>query len=121
MAERRKSARSRTYLGGVMAFNKRASTMSCQVRNLSSEGAKVALNNAAAIPDQFDLTIARKDSPVRVRTVWRGFNEAGVAFSNEQAQSVQIPIEWAKRLRQSEVEKNILRQRIAELTETGAI
>jgi PilZ domain len=121
MAERRKSARSRTYLGGVMAFNKRASTMSCQVRNLSPEGAKVALTNAAVIPDRFDLTIARKESSIRVRTVWRGFNEAGVAFLNESAQVVPIPLEWAKRLRKFEAEKNVLRQRIAQLTESGAV
>ena len=60
MGERRKSLRSRTFLGGVIAFNKRASTMDCYVRNLSPAGAKVVFTNAGVIPDQFDLTIARK-------------------------------------------------------------
>jgi hypothetical protein len=121
MAERRKSVRWRTYLGGVIAFNKRASTMDCQVRNFSPAGARVALTNAAVIPDQFDLTIVRKECSFRARTVWRGANEAGVAFLSEYAQAVPVPLEWAKRLRECEAEKAALRQRVAQLTESGAI
>ena len=33
MFERRKSVRSRTFLGGMIAFNKRTSTMDCRVRD----------------------------------------------------------------------------------------
>jgi hypothetical protein len=40
---------------------------------------------------------------------------------NESAQVVPIPLEWAKRLRKFEAEKNVLRQRIAQLTESGAV
>jgi hypothetical protein len=40
-----KAVRSRTLLGGVIAFNDRASTMDCQVRNLSAGGAKVTFSN----------------------------------------------------------------------------
>ena len=121
MAEKRKSARSRTYLGGVIAFNKRTSTMSCHVRNISPAGAKVALTNAAVIPDQFELAIAQKDRLYRARMVWRGVNEAGVAFLSEYSQDVPVPLEWVKRLRESEAEKAALRQRITRLTEGSAI
>jgi PilZ domain len=121
MVEKRKSSRSRTYLGGVIAFNKRASTMDCHVRNFSPAGAKVALANSTVIPDQFDLTIARKERSFRVRTVWRGINEAGVVFLDEYAQAVPIPLDWAKRLHECETEKAALRQRIAQLTEGGAV
>jgi hypothetical protein len=120
MIERRKSTRSRTYLGGTIAFNKRNSTMDCQVRNVSPGGAKVVLTNAAIIPDHFDLTIARKDRSFRARMVWRGLNEAGVVFVSEYEQDVPIPLEWAKRLRECEAEKAALRKRLAQLTEAGA-
>lgn len=93
MVERRKSVRSRTYLGGVISFNKRASTMNCDVRNLSSAGARVGFTNTATVPDEFDLTIARKDRSFRARMVWRGLNEAGVAFLSEYAQMVPITLE----------------------------
>jgi hypothetical protein len=39
----------------MIAFNKRNSTMDCRVR-------EVHLTNTAIVPDQFDLTIARKEA-----------------------------------------------------------
>src|SRR5262245_17751977 len=121
MAERRKSERSRTYLGGVIAFNKRRSTMSCHVRNISPAGAKVALTNAAVIPDQFDLSIAQKERSYRARMVWRGANEAGIAFLAEYTQDLPVSMDWVRRLRKSEAEKAVLRQRLTQLTESGAV
>jgi hypothetical protein len=119
MAEKRKAARSRTLLGGVIAFNNRASTMDCQVRNLSTGGAKVTFSNT--VPDQFDLQIARKERSFRARMIWRAPNEAGVAFLNEYSHDVPVPLEWAKRLRDCEAEKAALRKRIAQLTESGGV
>lgn len=121
MAERRKSVRSRTYFGGVIAFNKRASTMNCQVRNFSSAGARVALASTTVIPDRFDLTIVRKERSFRARMVWRGADEAGVVFLSEYAETVSAPLDLAKRLRACEAEKAALRERVAQLTESGAI
>ena len=120
MIERRKRLRARTCLGGTIAFNRRKSTMDCQVRNFSTAGARVAFSNAAAVPDQFDLTIARKERSFKARMVWRGVNEAGVAFLGEYDQVVPIPLEWAKRLRECEAEKAALRRRIAQLTDNSA-
>lgn len=120
MIERRKKLRARTCLGGAIAFNRRRSTMDCQVRNFSPAGARVSFTNAAAVPDQFELTIARKERSFKARMVWRGVNEAGVAFLGEYEQAAPIPLEWAKRLRQSETEKATLRRRIAQLTDSGA-
>jgi len=120
MAERRKAVRARTLLGGVIAFNSRASTMDCQVRNLSSAGAKVTFTNTAVVPDQFDLMIARKERSFRARVIWRAPNEAGIAFLSENHQEVPVPIEWARRLRDCEAEKTALQRRIAELTESSS-
>jgi len=120
MIERRKNVRSRTYLGGTIAFNRRRSTMDCHVRNFSPAGAKVAFADAASIPDQFDLSIGRTERSFRARTVWRGFNQAGIAFLSEYDHAVPVPLEWAKRLRECEAEKAALRRRIAQLTDSGA-
>ena len=121
MAEKRKAVRSRTLLGGVIAFNNRASTMDCQVRNLSAGGAKVTFSNTAVVPDQFDLKIARKERSFQARTIWRAPNEIGVVFLSEYNQDVPIPFEWAKRLRDCEAEKAALRKRIAQLSESPGI
>jgi hypothetical protein len=121
MVEKRKAARSRTLLGGVIAFNSRASTMDCQVRNLSAGGAKITFSNTAAVPDQFDLKIARKDCSFRARMVWRAPNEAGIAFLGEYNQDVPVPLEWARRLRDCEAQNGALRKRIAQLSESSGI
>lgn len=121
MVEKRKVARSRTLLGGVIAFNNRASTMDCQVRNLSAGGAKVTFSNTAVVPDRFDLKIARKERSFRARMIWRAPDEAGVAFLGEYNQDVPVPLEWAKRLRDCEAEKAVLRRRIAQLSESGGV
>ena len=103
MVEKRKATRSRTLLGGVIAFKNCVSTMDCQVRNLSAGGAKVTFSNTAVVPDQFDLKISRKERSFRTRMIWRKLNEAGVAFLNEyNDDNVPVPLEWAKRLRDCE-------------------
>jgi PilZ domain len=121
MVEKRKATRARTLLGGVIAFNDRASTMDCQVRNLSIGGAKVTFSNTAVVPDQFDLKIARKERSFRARMIWRAPNEAGVAFLSEYNQDVPVPLEWAKRLRDREAENAALRKRIKQLSESGGV
>ena len=57
--------------------------MDCRVRDFSATGARVHLTNTAIVPDQFDLTIARKERSFRASMVWRSVNEAGVAFLGE--------------------------------------
>lgn len=116
MQDRRKIARSRTFFGGVIAFNQRSSTMNCLVRNFSAEGANVAFNNTVTVPDEFDLTIKRKERSYRGRIVWRRRDEAGIVFLNEDSPTAPIPLEWARRLRDSEAEKVALRNRIAQLS-----
>ncbi|HXZ21128.1 MAG TPA: PilZ domain-containing protein [Pseudolabrys sp.] len=115
MAERRKAARSRTFLGGVIAFNQRKSSMDCQVRNFSAAGAKVTFANTAVVPDQFDMTIAHKERSYRARMAWRGLDEAGIEFLGEYENSVPVPLELMQRLRDSEAEKAMLRQRLKRL------
>jgi len=117
MAERRKAARSRTLLGGVIAFNRRKSSMDCQVRNFSPVGARLTFTNTAVIPNQFDLTIAHKERSFRARMAWRGFDEAGVEFLSEYDSAVAVPLELMQRLKSSEAENATLRRRIKELSE----
>jgi hypothetical protein len=119
MGERRLALRARTILGGVISFNKRRSTLDCNVRNFSTKGARVEFINSAVLPDEFDLTIARKEATFRARTVWRGEDTAGLVFLDEQTSSV-VPLDWARKLKSLETKNKALRQRIADLSE-GAI
>jgi hypothetical protein len=119
MSERRQTLRARTILGGVISFNKRRSTLDCNVRNFSPKGARVEFTNTAVLPDEFDLTIARKDATFRARTVWRDEDTAGVVFLDQSVSDV-VPLDWARKLKAIETKNKALRQRIADLSE-GAI
>jgi PilZ domain len=122
MQERRKTIRNRTFLGGVVAFNKRSSTLDCVVRNFSPEGARIVFDAAVTLPDEFDLEIRQKERAFRARTIWRGETEAGVAFLDNVAQPVEraetapIPLDWARKLRNCESQKADLQRRVAELS-----
>jgi hypothetical protein len=115
MLERRKFDRSRTYFGGLVAYNRRRSTLDCLVRNFSADGAKLAFSNMGALPDKFDLMIGRKERSYRARVAWQGTNEVGVAFLPDD-DAEPIPLEWAKRLRDCEVEKAALQRRVDQLS-----
>jgi len=114
MIERRQSARARVIYGGVLAYNRRQSTIECVIRNFSEDGAKVEFDNPAALPDVIDLLIAKKDRAFTAKIVWRQANQAGLAFQSVE-QDAPIPLDWARRLRACEAERRALQSRIAKL------
>ena len=115
MQERRREPRVRALLGGIIAFNKRQSTLKCQIRNLSSEGVLVTLQGTALVPDQFDFLIPSKESVQRARMVWCTTDAAGIAFTGS-AKSEVIPLDWARKLKASQKENAELKRRVADLT-----
>jgi hypothetical protein len=119
MEERRRTVRERTYLGGVVAFNRQASTMDCLVRNLSPRGAKLALDGTGILPDSFDLNIERKERSYRARLVWRRFNDVGVAFIDGRVGAKPLPpAERMPQPRDAESANPVLRQLIDDLNAT---
>lgn len=116
MQERRKAQRGRTYLGGVVAFNNRCSTLDCLVRNMSQDGAKIEFAGPATIPDEFDITIHQKGHSRRARVTWRRETEAGITFLLSEAGSV-VSIETARQIRKLEADRETLARRVAHLSE----
>jgi PilZ domain len=114
MVERRQSARARVIYGGVLAYNRRQSTIECVIRNVSEDGAKVEFDNPTVLPDVIDLLIAKKDRAFTAKIAWRQANEAGLAFQLVE-QDAPIPLDWARRLRACEAERRELQGRIAKL------
>jgi hypothetical protein len=72
--------------------------------------------NTATVPDEFDLTIARKERSFRARMIWRRGDEAGLRFLELAQPAAPIPLDWARRLRDCEADKAALRRRVAELS-----
>lgn len=77
--ENRINSRRHTLKGGLIMFNNGRSSIDCTVRNLSRQGAKLAVATAIGIPDNFDLVLPNTTrQPCRV--IWRKSRELGVEF-----------------------------------------
>jgi hypothetical protein len=117
MQDRRHSVRDKVLFGGVAKINDSGSTMDCVVRNFSDEGACVEFDTSAKLPEQMDLTIARKGRSFLATMIWRQANRVGLAFKTMITDSPGDDID--ARLRRSEKKKRQLQRRINALIGEG--
>ena len=117
MQDRRTSVRDKVFLGGVAEINERGSTMDCVVRNFSNNGACVEFDSAAKIPEDVNLTIARKGRSYLAHMIWRQANLVGLAFRTMITDSSESDLD--ARLRRSEKKKRQLQRRINQLLGEG--
>ncbi len=116
MQDRRASMRDKVLLGGVAEVNERGATMDCVVRNLSESGACVEIDGTK-LPEQMNLTIARKGRSYLAKTIWRQANRVGLAFRAMVTDPGASDLD--ARLRASEKKKRQLQRRIRELIGGG--
>jgi len=112
MGERRNSRRLKSFLRGFVYFDKRRGAMSCLVRDLSGEGARIIFSEAVTIPDMINLHIPQKNHTVRARVTWRRGDEIGLGFSAADPAADPLPdsAELMKRVAQLEGEIARLRR-----------
>lgn len=79
--ERRKTARQKSFLRGLIHFNNRRSVLDCLVRDISPYGARLIFSDSVTTPDVVDLYIPQKEQTLRTYIVWRNGHEVGVAFA----------------------------------------
>jgi hypothetical protein len=76
--ERRSAQRHRTLKAGKIVLHHGTSVIDCTIKNLSPEGAAIAVDSAATLPAEFDLEF---DGEKRRCTVaWRRLDRVGVKF-----------------------------------------
>ena len=112
MSERRNSRRLKSFLRGFVYFDKRRGAMSCLVRDLSGEGARIIFSENVTVPETFDLHILQKNQTLRARVTWRRGDEIGLGFSaaNPAADPLPDAAELMKRVAQLEGEIASLRK-----------
>ncbi len=112
MGERRNSRRLKSFLRGFVYFDKRRGAMSCLVRDLSGEGARIIFSEAVTIPDMINLHIPQKNQTLRARVTWRRGDEIGLGFSAADPAADPLPdsAELMKRVAQLEGEIAALRK-----------
>jgi hypothetical protein len=78
--ERRRVARQKSFLRGMIYFNNRRSVADCLIRDISPFGARLIFSDAVTTPDVLDLYIPQKEQTLRAQVIWRVGHEVGVAF-----------------------------------------
>ena len=66
--------------GAKIVFNRRASVIDCVVRNLTNSGACIHTQDAATMPNQFELCFGDLRTFRRCAVIWRTPDKLGVAF-----------------------------------------
>jgi uncharacterized small protein (DUF1192 family) len=105
MSERRASRRQKSFLRGVVHFDKQRGGMGCIIRDMSADGARIILSQAVTIPNIIDLEIPQRGQTLRARVQWRRADETGLAFS--EAPAAPSPRESKLILRVAELEAEI--------------
>jgi hypothetical protein len=78
--ERRRIARQKSFLRGMVYFNNRRSVADCLIRDISAFGARLIFSDTITTPDTMDLYIPQKEQTLRSHVIWRVGHEVGVAF-----------------------------------------
>jgi hypothetical protein len=80
MHERRAQPRQRVFKAGTIEFD--GTAVNCTVRNLSSIGAGLEVENATGIPHEITLNIRSCEARRHGFVVWRRERRIGIAFGN---------------------------------------
>ena len=88
-AERRRTARQKSFLRGMIYFNNRRNAVDCLIRDISTYGARVIFSDSVQTPDVLDLYIPQKEQTLRSHVIWRNGTEVGISFEQSAPASSQ--------------------------------
>jgi PilZ domain len=118
MSERRASRRQKSFLRGVVHFDKQRGGMGCIIRDMSADGARIILSQTVTIPNTIDLEIPQRGQTLRASVQWRRADEIGLAFS--EAPPSPRESEFILRVAQLEAEIATLQRTIKRLKRDAA-
>jgi PilZ domain len=117
--ERRASRRQKSFLRGIVYFDKRRTQTACMVRDLSESGARIVLSQAIALPDMIELQIPQREEMVSARVQWRRADEIGLAFCKADAAASPRETLLINRVAELEAEIAALQRTIKRLRRDG--
>src|SRR3954467_9619789 len=102
--ERRRTARQKSFLRGMIYFNNRRNAVDCLIRDISPYGARLIFSDAVTTPDVLELYIPQKEQTLRVHAIWRHGQEVGVAFAQAAQMNEVAEPDLAERVARLEME-----------------
>jgi hypothetical protein len=119
MNERRASRRLKSFLRGVVYFDKRRSETACLVRDLSEDGARIILSETIALPDIIELKIPQREQMLVARVEWRRADEAGLSFCKSDMATTAREAQLLRRIAELEAEIAALQRTIRRVKRDG--
>ena len=80
MKVQRREERLRSFIGARIVAAGRLSSFDCEIRNLSTRGAKLVVHYDIPLPAEFELWVSSKNAIFPTRVRWRGMHVVGVEF-----------------------------------------
>ena len=120
MKELRQYRRTKSFLRGLIYDCRKRGAMDCMIRDLSEDGARIALSDTVALPDVIELDIPQRELRRRARVVWRRNDEVGLCFSQVDRVpdlAAMTAEDIAARIGMLEAEIALLRARLSSLNE----
>jgi hypothetical protein len=108
MSERRTAKRMKSFLRGLIYFDKRRGASSCLIRDMNEEGARIIFSEGITLPDTINLHIPQKEQTLRARVSWRRGDEIGLSFT---AETAKLPDSSELMARVAQLEAEILKLR----------
>ena len=120
MLERRNEQRWPAYLAGMLMFDVdgQRSSVGCLIRNTSTSGARLVLDDAVDLPHEFLLQIPYWRAERRVHVRWRRLAQIGVETVPEE-KAAAADLAMMRQIKRLESLKNELARSEAELGETA--
>ncbi len=88
--ERRAAERKRTKRDALLSIPRLRGVYSCGVRDLSSGGVGVRLNNLPLLPTEFNLSFDGFRTTLACRLIWRNGDLAGITFQSVAIDQAQL-------------------------------
>jgi PilZ domain len=120
MKELRQYRRAKSFLRGLIYDCRKRGAMDCMIRDLSEDGARIALSQAVALPEMIELDIPQRELRRRARVVWRRNDEVGLCFSQADRMpdlATMTAEDITARIGMLEAEIVLLRERLSSLNE----
>jgi hypothetical protein len=78
--DRRSTPRSRVFFGGEILIDAELPPVECHIKNVSDGGAKLFVQSADLLPNQFDLFVRKTNERRRAVVTWNNGRQLGVAY-----------------------------------------
>lgn len=82
-SERRSTPRNRTIQGGKIVYGDFRFLVDCVIRDISSSGARLKVEDPSEVPETFHLYDYKHQRLIPAEAVWRSEREVGVRFVGE--------------------------------------